>query len=217
MLSSAPHDYVSTTAPSSAFGESELIHEVTAYFPWLGACLAVFVLIAAAAIFVLRLYLVESRVDKEWRGCDEFLFLCKRACDEAVTPDEAWWRAEQGGLGAGAARLHHRRNTLRKAIKILTISALAACALLIAGALSAATATGSMAVSAMVLTRCIIRFPARGSDADSSCSEGVAPVRSEQLIRGNPSDDAGPGTAEAAASATAAQTAPQTRVVTLTY
>ncbi|RFB71225.1 MULTISPECIES: hypothetical protein [unclassified Herbaspirillum] len=194
-----------------------MIHEVTVYFPWLGACLAVFVLIAAAAIFVLRLYLVESRGDNQWRGCEEFLFLCKRACDEAVTPDEAWWRAEQGDIGTGAARLHRRRNTLRRAIKILTIAALAACALLIAGALSAATATGSIAVSAMVLTRCIIRFPVRGNDADSSCSEGVAPVRSEQLIRNNPPDDAGPGTAEAAATATAGQTVLQTRVVTLTY
>jgi hypothetical protein len=200
-------------------GEFPLIHEVTVYFPWLGACLAVFVLIAAAAIFVLRLYLVESRGDNQWRGCEEFLFLCKRACDEAVTPDEAWWRAEQGDIGTGAARLHRRRNTLRRAIKILTIAALAACALLIAGALSAATATGSIAVSAMVLTRCIIRFPVRGNDADSSCSEGVAPVRSEQLIRNNPPDDAGPGTVEAAATATAtaAQTVLQTRVVTLTY
>lgn len=160
-----------------------MIHEVTVYFPWLGACLAVFVLIAAAAIFVLRLYLVESRGDNQWRGCEEFLFLCKRACDEAVTPDEAWWRAEQGDIGTGAARLHRRRNTLRRAIKILTIAALAACALLIAGALSAATATGSMAVSAMVLTRCIIRFPVRGNDADSSCSEGVTPTRSVEAAR----------------------------------
>ena len=79
------------------FGELTLIHEVTVYVPWLGACLAVFVLIAATAIFVLRLYLVESRVDKQWRDCDEFLFLCKSAGDEAVTPDEAWWRAEQSG------------------------------------------------------------------------------------------------------------------------
>ncbi|MFJ9531994.1 hypothetical protein [Herbaspirillum sp. NPDC101396] len=187
---------------------------MTVYFPWLGACLAGFVLIAAAAIFVLRLYLVENRVEKELRGCDEFLFLCKRACDEAITPDEAWWRAEQGDLGAGAARLHHRRNTLRKAIKILTVAALAACALLIAGALSAATATGSMAVSAIVLTRCIIRFPARGSDADSSCSEGVAPVRSVQIVQLDKPEAEVAVTPE---SAPPGLSTPRTQVVTLTY
>jgi hypothetical protein len=197
-----------------------LIHEVTVYFPWLGACLAGFVLIAAAAIFVLRLYLVESRVEKEWRGCDEFLFLCKRACDEAVTPDEAWWRAEQGDLGAGAARLHHRRNTLRRAIKILTIAALAACALLIAGALSAATATGSMAVSAIVLTRCIIRFPARGSDADSSCSEGVTPVRTVQTVQLDKPEAAVAVTPELSPpgpSTPSTPSTPRTHIVTLTY
>jgi hypothetical protein len=194
-----------------------LIHEVTVYFPWLGACLAVFVLIAAAAIFVLRLYLVESRGDNQWRGCEEFLFLCKRACDEAVAPDEAWWRAEQNDLGTDATRLHRRRNTLRKAIKILTVAALAACALLIAGALSAATATGTMAVSAMVLTRCIIRFPVRGGEVDSSCSEGVTPIRSEQVIRSNPPDGPEPGMATATATAATAQNVPQTKVVTLTY
>jgi len=118
------------------------MHEVTVYVPWLGVCLAIFVLIAAAAIFVLRLYLVESRVDKQWRGYEEFLFLCQRACDEAVTPDEAWWRAEQGDVDPGAARLQRRRNALRRAIRTLTIAALAACALLIAGALSAAVLSG---------------------------------------------------------------------------
>jgi hypothetical protein len=188
-----------------------LIHEVTAYFPWLGACLAVFVLIAAAAIFVLRLYLVESRVDREWRSCEEFLFLCKRACEEAVTPDEAWWRAEQGEPGSGAERLHRRRNSLRKAIKILTVAALAACALLIAGALSAATATGRMAVSAMVITRCIIRFPMRGSDADSSCSQDVAPTRTVQVDKPEP-----PPTA-AEQLTMPEQSAAEIKVVTLSY
>jgi hypothetical protein len=191
-----------------------LIHEMTVYFPWLGVCLAVFVLIAAAAIFVLRLYLVESRGDNQWRGCEEFLSLCKRACNEAVMPDEAWWRAEQGDIGTGEARLHRRRNTLRRAIKILTVAALAACALLIAGALSAATATRSMAVSAMVLTRCIIRFPVRDNDVDSRCSEGVAPIRSEQVIRNNPPDGPEPGTGTTTATA---QNVPETKVVTLTY
>jgi len=196
------------------FGELTLIHEVTVYVPWLGACLAVFVLIAATAIFVLRLYLVESRVDKQWRDCDEFLFLCKSAGDEAVTPDEAWWRAEQDDSGSGAARLHRRRNTLRKAVKILTIAALAACALLIAGALSAATATGSMAVSAMVLTRCVIRFPARGGDAGSSCSEGVTPVRTVQADTAE--TPASPAVAEPEV-AVAEPAAPRAQVVTLTY
>ncbi len=110
-----------------------MIHEVTDYFPWLGASLTVFVLIVAAAIFVLRLYLVESRVDRQWRDGEEFLFLCKSARNDAVTPDEAWWRADQGETGSGAERLKRRRNTLRTAIRILTIAVLAACTLLIAG------------------------------------------------------------------------------------
>ena len=173
-----------------------------------------FVLIAAAAIFALRLYLVESRVNKQWRDCEEFLFLCKSACDEAVTPDEAWWRAEQEVIDSGVERLKRRRNTLRKVVRTLTVAALAACALLIAGALSAATATGSMAVSAMVLTRCVVRFPVRGNDADSSCGEGVTPTRSVQTVQ---LDQPEAPVAVAPEIPAPEPSAARTRIVTLAY
>ena len=115
-----------------------MIHEVTDYFPWLGACLTVLVLIVAAAIFVLRLYLVESRVDRQWRDCEDFPLQCRSSCDDTITPDEAWWCAEPGETDSGADRLKRRRYALHKAVKILTIVALAACTLLIAGVLFAA-------------------------------------------------------------------------------
>lgn len=58
-------------------------------------------------------------------------------------------------------------------IKITVLFITIACALCFSEVLIAATSTGSLAISAIVLSRCIIRFSMGGVAPQSTCDDGM--------------------------------------------
>lgn len=67
-------------------------------------------------------------------------------------------------------------------IKIAVMFVTIACALCSSEILIAATSTGSMAVSAIVLSRCMIRFSIGGVVPQSICDDGMKAVVATEAI-----------------------------------
>lgn len=67
-------------------------------------------------------------------------------------------------------------------IKIAVMFVTITCALCFSEVLIAATSTGSLAVSAIVLSRCLIRFSIGGVAPQSTCDDGMKPVLTTEPI-----------------------------------
>ena len=67
-------------------------------------------------------------------------------------------------------------------IKITVMFVTIACALCFSEVLIAATSTGSLAVSAIVLSRCMIRFSIGGVAPQSTCDDGMKPAVTTESI-----------------------------------
>lgn len=64
----------------------------------------------------------------------------------------------------------------QRLLKTLVLFVTVACALCFSEMLIAATSTGSLAISAMVLSRCVIRFSIGGVAPQSTCDAGMKGV-----------------------------------------
>jgi hypothetical protein len=67
-------------------------------------------------------------------------------------------------------------------IKIAVMFVTIACALCFSEVLIAATSTGNLAVSAIVLSRCMIRFSIGGVVPQSICDDGMKPVIAAESV-----------------------------------
>jgi hypothetical protein len=134
------------------------------------------VLISAGLIFVLRLYIVELRLERGLSGYYWF-----GAAAEAGTPgyemhlDDSWFLAEQPERHAHSFA-YKRLRRLGKVVQLLSVLIIAVTIFLATGLVSAATSTGNLAVSVVVLSRCIVQYVGTPLRASSVCSDSTAPT-----------------------------------------
>lgn len=175
------------------------------------------ILLCAGLLFVVRLYLVERRFEEGLIGYERAW--SKRKMNPAFVPlpEEEWFLAHGFEYQATGASPHRRMGKLRKIARLLVVTMMSIVSLFGAGALFAATSTGSLAVSAMVLSRCLIRFPSFSGKVESNCSDGVQVTKEvSDKVMSNVSE-AATSSAAAIESALTPSATPRITTVTLTY
>ena len=142
-------------------------------------------LLAAGLFFLIRLYLVERRFEEKLTGHESRLRLSDKTADgntsaAALPPavDPCWQLADGSDYRRATSSQRHRLRVIGRLGKSAVMLALITGTCAGAGALFAANATGNLAMSAVVLSRCAIRFPMLGARAESECSDGMIATRS---------------------------------------
>lgn len=169
------------------------------------------VLISAGLVFVLRLYIVELRLERGLPGYYRF----GAAAEAGVTGyemslEDSWFLAEppERHVHSPAYRRLHR---LGKLVQLLSLLIIAVAIFLATGLVSAATSTGNLAVSVVVLSRCVVQYASTPLGARSLCSDSTAPTYAvTSSVPGN-------GSSQGTVSAIPADAQAGVRTVTLTY
>jgi hypothetical protein len=155
-------------------GEDKLETGITSYVALAWPLFTNTVLLCAGLLFIVRLYLVERRFEEGLIGFEREYLKRKINADFKPLPEEEWFLAHGFEYQVATTSQCRRLGRLRKVAKFLVVTAMSIVALFGAGALFAATSTGSLTVSAIVLSRCIIRFPSFTGKAETACSDGVS-------------------------------------------
>ena len=175
----------------------------TSYFWWAWPLLTDVVLLGAGLLFVIRLYLVERQFEEGLIGFErEYL---KRTVnrDFRALPEDEWFLAHGFEYQVATPSQCRRLARLRTIVRLAVVTMISLAALFGVGALFAATSTGSLTVSAIVLSRCVIRFPSLSDKVESTCTDGVSvtkdvieqPENKAAVPSGSTSESSGNGTA----------------------
>jgi hypothetical protein len=134
------------------------------------------VLIAAGLVFVLRLYIVELRLERGLPGYYAFDAVTEAMSGSAIAADERWFLADDPDAEARQTPVYRRLRRLRKLVQLLSLLIIALAIFLVTGLVSAATATGELGISVVVLSRCIVQYVNSTLKASSLCSDSTAPT-----------------------------------------
>lgn len=149
-------------------------NEIMVYFSQIWPLLTDGILVGTELLFVIRLYIVERRFEESLVAFEKECFKKKVELNFHPLSEEKWFLADGCEHKCVTSSQRHRLGRLRKFARFLVVTALGIGALFGAGALWAATSTGSLTVSAIVLSRCFIHFPSFSGKVESECTDGVS-------------------------------------------
>jgi hypothetical protein len=172
------------------------------------------VLVCAGLLFIVRLYLLERRFEEGLIGFEREYLKRKVNSDFRPLPEEEWFLAHGFEYQVATTSQCRRLGRVRKIAKFLVVTVMSMAALFGAGALFAATSTGSLTVSAIVLSRCIIRFPSFNGKIESVCSDGVSVTKTVGEQKANRAVESSATSPESSNTANSGQ---DVTTVTLTY